>query len=69
MTRYEASHSLLSLLTLQDLIHIMDNIIPPPDSLYASYKEAYNTLKSYGMQYGYGFILKESKPYNSNIKT
>ncbi len=48
---------------------MMDDIIPPPDSLYASYEEAYNALKSHGMQHGYGFVLKESKPYNSDVKT
>lgn len=47
----------------------MDGIPPPPDCLYTSYEEAYNALKSHGMQNGYGFVLKESKPYHSDIKT
>ncbi|KAH9210399.1 hypothetical protein DL95DRAFT_465896 [Leptodontidium sp. 2 PMI_412] len=47
----------------------MDGIPAPPDCLYTSYEEAYNALKGHGMQNGYGFVLKESKPYHSDIKT
>jgi hypothetical protein len=47
----------------------MEDIAPPPDSLYASYEEAYNALKSHGMQHGYGFLLQQSKPHKSDIKT
>src|SRR5947207_12677600 len=49
----------------------MEGIAPPPDCLYTSYKEAYNALKSHGMQHGYGFLLQRStflknkKPSNS----
>lgn len=47
----------------------MEGITPPPNCLYTSYEEAYNALKSHGMQHGYGFVLKESKPYKSDVKT
>lgn len=47
----------------------MEAIPAPSDLLYDSYKEAYNALKTHGMQNGYGFILKRSKPYNSDVKT
>jgi len=47
----------------------MEDIAPPPDCLYTSYEEAYNALKGHGMQNGYGFVLKRSKPHNSDIKT
>ena len=46
-----------------------EDITPPPDHLFTSYEEAYNALKSHGMQHGYGFVLKESKPYKSEVKT
>ncbi|OWY49387.1 Transcription factor FAR1-related protein [Alternaria alternata] len=36
---------------------------------YDSYEEAYNALKAHGMQHGYGFVLKRSKPHNSDVKT
>ena len=42
-----------SLLTLSHLVDMMDS----RDSLYASYGEAYNTLKSHSMQHGYSFVL------------
>jgi hypothetical protein len=47
----------------------IDDIAPPPDSLYNSYEEAYGVLKTHGMQHGYGFRLRTSKPPNSDIKT
>jgi hypothetical protein len=47
----------------------MDDIEPPPDRLYDNYEEAYNALKSHGMQHGYGFVLNRSKPPNSDVKT
>jgi hypothetical protein len=46
-----------------------EDIPPPPDTLYTSYDEAYEALKSHGMQNGYGFVCKESTPYNSDVKT
>lgn len=39
------------------------------DLLYDSYEEAYDALKTHGMQHGYGFVLKRSKPHNSDVKT
>lgn len=47
----------------------MEDIQPPLDLLYDSYEEAYNALKAHGMQHGYGFVLKRSKPHNSDVKT
>jgi hypothetical protein len=28
----------------------------------------YNALKAHGMQHGYGFVLEQSKPHNSDVK-
>lgn len=47
----------------------MEDIQPPLDLLYDSYEEAYNTLKAHGMQHGYSFVLKRSKPHNTDVKT
>ena len=47
----------------------MDEIAIPPDSLYNSYEEAYDALKTHGLQHGYGFVLKRSKPHHSTTKT
>jgi hypothetical protein len=47
----------------------MGDIAAPPDLLYGSYEEAYDALKTHGMQHGYGFVLKRSWPHNSAIKT
>jgi hypothetical protein len=38
----------------------MEDIAPLPDLLYSSYEEAYNALKTHGMQHGYGFVLERS---------
>lgn len=45
--------------------YIMEDIIPPLDYLYTSYEEAYDALKSHGLRYGYGFVLKQSYPYKT----
>jgi hypothetical protein len=47
----------------------MEDIEPPLDLLYNSYEEAYNALKTHGLQHGYGFVLKRSKPHKSDVKT
>jgi hypothetical protein len=47
----------------------MEAIPAPLDLLYNSYKEAYDALKTHSMQHGYGFVLKRSKPHNSDVKT
>ncbi|KAK7178632.1 hypothetical protein PSPO01_15326 [Paraphaeosphaeria sporulosa] len=47
----------------------MEGITPPPDLLYGSYEEAYDALKTHGIQHGYGFVLKRSWPHNSIAKT
>jgi len=47
----------------------MEEILVPPDHLYSSYEEAYSSLKAHGIQHGYGFVLKRSKPHNSDTKT
>jgi len=47
----------------------MEDIHPPLDLFYDSYEEAYNALKAHGMQHGYGFVLKRSKPHNSDVNT
>ena len=47
----------------------MEDIASPPDLLYSSYEEAYDALKTDGMQHGYGFVLKRSWPHNSTVKT
>ena len=56
--------------TLRGLVQLsMEDIPPPPDCLYASSEEAYNALKSHGMQHGYGFRLRKSTPHKSDVKT
>ena len=47
----------------------MEAIPAPLDLLYDSYEKAYDTLKTHGRQHGYGFVLKRSKPHNSDVKT
>ena len=47
----------------------MEGIAPPPEYLYASYEEAFNALKSHGMQHGYGFHIQRTLPQNSDMKT
>ena len=47
----------------------MDAIPAPPESICDSYEEVYDALKTHGMQHGYGFVLKRSKPHNSDVKT
>jgi hypothetical protein len=47
----------------------MEAIPAPLDLLYNSYEEAYDALKTHDMQHSYGFVLKRSKPHNSDIKT
>jgi hypothetical protein len=47
----------------------MEGISAPSDCLYTSYDEAYNALKSHGIQHGYGFVLKRSTPFYSDNKT
>ncbi|KZM24122.1 hypothetical protein ST47_g4741 [Ascochyta rabiei] len=47
----------------------MEDIASPSDLLYSSYEEAYDALKTHGMQHGYGFVLKQSWPYHSTVKT
>jgi hypothetical protein len=47
----------------------MEAIPAPLDLLYSSYEEAYDALKTHGMQHGYSFVLKRSKPHNSDVKT
>jgi hypothetical protein len=47
----------------------MEDIASPLDLLYSLYKEAYNALKTYSMQHGYGFVFKQSWPHNSTVKT
>ncbi|KAF1954515.1 hypothetical protein CC80DRAFT_536700 [Byssothecium circinans] len=46
-----------------------EGIPPPPDCLYPSYEEAYDSLKSHGIQHGYGFHFNQSRPTNSKVKT
>jgi hypothetical protein len=46
----------------------MEDIAFPPDLLYSSYEEAYNALKTYGIQHSYSFVLKQSWPHHSAIK-
>ena len=41
----------------------------PPSSTYCSYEEAYAALWEHREKHGYGFRLKKSKPYRSDIKT
>jgi hypothetical protein len=48
---------------------IMEAIPAPLDFLYDSYEEAYDALKTHGRQHGYGFVLKRSKPHDSDVKT
>lgn len=43
--------------------------IAAPSDLYDSYGEAYDALKTHGIQNSYGFVLKQSKPHNSDVKT
>jgi hypothetical protein len=43
-------------------------IPPPPDCTYGSNEEAFRALTSHGMQYGYGFSIKRTKPHHSEIK-
>ena len=43
----------------------MEAILAPLDLLY----DSYDALKTHGMQHGYGFVLKRSKPHNSDVKT
>jgi hypothetical protein len=46
----------------------MDEEIPaPPGRAYYSYNEAYNALKEHGIRNGYGFRIKGSRPYGSNV--
>lgn len=47
----------------------MDDIAAPSDSVYGSYDEAYDALKTHGIQNGYGLVLKRSKPHHSTVKT
>ncbi|KAH8707188.1 hypothetical protein GQ44DRAFT_715911 [Phaeosphaeriaceae sp. PMI808] len=47
----------------------MEDIAPPLDLLYSSYEEAYDALKTHGMQHRYGFVLEWSWPHNSAVKT
>ena len=47
----------------------MEDIASPLDLLYSLYEEAYDALKTYGMQHGYGFVLKRSWPHNLTVKT
>ena len=56
-------------LSLVLILLTMEEILPPLDHLYSSYEEAYNSLKAHGIQHGYGFVLKRSKPHNSDTKT
>jgi hypothetical protein len=46
-----------------------ESIPIPPDTAYGSYDEAYNALKQHGLRFGYGFRIRDSRPYNSSIKT
>jgi hemolysin activation/secretion protein len=46
-----------------------EGIRTPLDSVRSSYEEAYNTLKSYSIEYGYSIRLHLSRPHRSNIKT
>jgi len=46
-----------------------ETINPPPDRIYGSYEEALHSLRDHGMQHGYGFHIKRTKPHNSDIKT
>lgn len=46
----------------------MGDIVPPPDLLFGTYEEALDALKAHGMQHSYGFVLKRSKPHNSETK-
>jgi hypothetical protein len=45
------------------------SISAPPDYAYRSYEDAYNALKHHGLENGYAFRLKGSRPYNSSTKT
>jgi hypothetical protein len=48
---------------------LTEEIPVPPDATYNSHNDAYNALKQHGLQFGYGFRIKDSRPYGSNIKT
>ena len=47
----------------------MEAIPAPSELLYDSHKEVYDALKTHSMQHGYSFVLKQSKPHNSDVKT
>ena len=53
-----------------DVMDLDEQPIPaPPECTYRSYDEAYNALKSHGLQNSYGFRLKGSRPYGLKPKT
>jgi MULE transposase domain len=45
------------------------SIPAPSDNIFSSYEEAYNALRQHGIENGYGFRLKRSRPYGSDFKT
>ena len=47
----------------------IEEIPVPPDATYDSHDNAFNALKQHSLQFGYGFRVKDSRPYNSSIKT
>jgi hypothetical protein len=51
-------------------MNLNEECIPAPqDTAYRSYDEAYNALKQHGHRFGYGFRIRYSLPYGSNVKT
>jgi hypothetical protein len=47
----------------------MEAVPAPLSLLYDAYEEAYDALKTHVMQHGYGFVLKLSRPHNSDVKS
>ena len=47
----------------------IQSIQAPPNHVYSSYKDAFDALTRHGLENGYGFHQKESRPYGSDSKT
>lgn len=47
----------------------MAAICPAPNTIYASYDEAYQALRSLSIQNGYGFRLNKAYPPRTDVKT
>jgi hypothetical protein len=44
-------------------------IARPSDSTFPSFQEAYDALKKHGIENGYGFYLKQSRPFYAVVRT